>query len=153
MRKIGMFAVMLLFFVAVRGETAWSAINQIQQLYFGSWFFGDNNSQHTITVDTSGNVSTSSSSMIMFTSPQPGVYSVTGLPAFTTINTVTVTMTQPMESGSQEFTLDNFTTQIPDANGAGVTTLTIGGTAYTSGDGNAYTGGTFVGDIFIEIDY
>lgn len=127
-------------------------ITQVQKMDFGKWFFGDNNSPVTITVTPMGVVNYSGD-INMFTSPKPGIYNVTGLPPFTTFNAVNVTMTQPMIMGGRSFTLDNFTSQIPDADSAGNTQLRLGGEAMTSGDGQVYPGGVYDGQINIELDY
>ncbi len=147
---IGLVFVALL---AVWANPAHAAINEIQRLYFGKWYFPPNNSVETITVTTGGTVNTTSPALIMMESPRPGIYSVTGLPPFTVINNVTVTMNQPMENGALFVDMDNFTTQIPNADGAGVTTLRIGGDALTSGNGQGYTGGAYNGQIDIVIDF
>lgn len=148
-RAIG---IILLLGLLVQDVAHAQTITQVQKLDFGKWFFGDNSSQVVITVTPMGVVNYSGP-INMFRTPKPGIYNVTGLPPFTTFNTVTVTMTQPMTLGGKSFTLDNFTTQLPDADGAGATQLRIGGEAKSSGDGQAYGAGSFEGQINIELDY
>lgn len=126
---------------------------QVQKLDFGKWFFGDNSSVAMVTVNPVGVVS-SSGPIIMLESPKPGIYNITGLPAFTSIIGVTVTGIPPtLEFSGRTFDIDNFTTQIPDADGSGNTQLRLGADLETSGDGLAYPGGTYDGQINIEIDY
>lgn len=128
-------------------------ITQVQQLNFGKWFFAGNTSTETITVSPVGVVNSSSPSIIMLGAPRPGIYNVTGLPPFTVINGVNVLELQSLQNGGQEITLDNFTTQIANADGSGNTQLRLGGEAQTSGDSQPYTGGIFAGQVSIEIDF
>ncbi len=90
----------------------------------------------------------------MLSPPSPGVYSVTGLPPFATILSVVVVMSQPLEAPAAEsFTMDNFQSIIPDANGAGNTTLTLGARANTSGNGNGYNDATYGGVLDVTINF
>lgn len=147
-RTVLVFAMIMAFAMPARAH-----VTQVQQLNFGKWAITDNDSTHAITVDTNGNVSTSSNALVMIESPQPGIYTITGLPAFTAIGSVNVTMTQPMRAGGgPDFTMDDFQTVIPDTNSSGETTLTLGATASTSGTDQSYEDNTYSGDLFVEIN-
>lgn len=139
--------------VSLPSSSAQAAITELRRLNFGKWFFPNNNTAHSITIALNGNVSTSSSSLIMFSPPVTGLYRVTGLSAFGTVNSVTVTMSQPATFGAGQFLLDNFTTNIPPANNQGTTSLTLGATLTATGNGVGYGPGIYVGDLLIEIDY
>lgn len=133
---------------------SYAAITESQRLNFGRWYVQGNNSVETITVSPLGAVSSSSPNLIMFTAPQPGIYTVNGLGAFTLINSVTVLPNQPMTFSGQQFTITNFTTNhSPNADAAGILVLRIGADAQTSGDGNGYPAGPYTGQIDIEVDY
>lgn len=129
------------------------AITETQKLHFGKWFFGSDTSPVTISVNTSGVTNVSSPDVAMFTAPRPGIYAVTGLPAFAMINSVSVTMNMPLELGGRTFTIQNFTTAIPDADDLGRTTLRVGAEIVSAGGGLGYPGGVYDGTIDIEIDY
>ena len=123
------------------------------QLTFGRWAVTDNNSQHSITVNTDGSYSTSSGTLVMLSPPIPGLYNVTGLPALHTVGSVVVTVNFNMQAGGgPDFLLDNFTTQIPQSDNAGNTTLTLGARARTNGGGTGYGDDTYVGELHIEIN-
>lgn len=147
------FVCSLLILVATPSPSyAQVVVTQVQELNFGKWFFDGNNAPVTITVTPTGTYN-QSGSITMFTAPKPGIYNITGLPANTTFNSVNVTMTQALILGGKSFTLDNFTSQIPDADGSGNTQLRLGGEAMSSGDGQVYGGGVYNGQIDIELDY
>lgn len=131
-----------------------AAILESQRLNFGRWYIQGNNSVESITVTPMGAVSTSSPNLIMFTAPQPGIYTVNGLGAFTLINSVTVTPNTDMINGGQQFTIDNFTTNhSPNADAAGILVLRVGADAQTSGNGLGYAPGLYNGLFDIEVDY
>lgn len=135
------------------GAHAQVDIVETQKLTFGKWFFSSDSTPVTISVNTSGVMNVNSSDVTMFTPPRPGIYTVTGLPSLAMINGVNVTMNQPLELGGRIFTIQNFTTSIPDADVLGRTTLRIGAEIVSSGDGTGYPGGVYDGSIDIEIDY
>lgn len=89
----------------------------------------------------------------MLAPPQPGIYDITDLPAFTVINNITVVMTLPLSGDGPGFVAENFTTSYPPVNGAGMTTLILGGTARTSGTSQSYGDDVYSGELNIEIDY
>ncbi len=133
---------------------AFAAITELQKLRFGKWSVTNNNSVHSITVAPNGSYSTSApGAVIMLTPPQPGIYRITGLPAFTAIGSVVVTMNQSMQGGGgPAFIMDNFTTSVSSTNGAGEADLTLGATAKTSGTGQGYADATYSGELHIEIN-
>jgi hypothetical protein len=145
--SVCLFAILFLMAAPAHAE-----ITEIQRLNFGRWVITNNSSQHAITVDINGSVSASSNALIMLEAPEPGMYRVTDLPAFTSIGSVNVTMTQPMGGGGAAFILDDFQTAIPATNADGETTLTLGATAKTSGNNQSYQDTTHSGELLIEIN-
>jgi hypothetical protein len=146
---IGMFFCIAL---TAYGRPACADINEVQKLSFGKWAVTNNNSIRTITLGTDGNY-TNSPSMVMINPPQVGIYNIDGLPPGTSFPSVNVTMTQQMRgAGGPAFTVDNFTTLIPATNGAGETTLTLGATAKTSGNGQGYPDDTYEGELNIDLN-
>lgn len=120
---------------------------------FGRWVITDNSAQHTITVNANGSYS-NSPELLPLTSPQPGIYTVTGLPSFATINNVMISMVSPVSGpGGQVFTMDNFTYICPNANFDGETDLTIGARARMSGNNQPYANGAYQGQLNVVIDY
>lgn len=149
---IGLLLVALTLVFAPESSHAQVNITQVQKLHFGKWFFGDNSSALSVTVTPAGTM-THSPNINMFTAPRPGIYNITGLPTFATINAINITPNAPITLGGQTFTIDNFTTQYTPVDEFGNTQLRVGADAVTSGDGQAYIGGVYDGTIDIEIDY
>lgn len=136
----------------VSGALAQTALSESQPLTFGTWAVTNNSSSHSITVETNGSY-THSPDLLMITPPQEGVYQITGLPSEAAINSVTVTMTQALEfGGSEDFTMDDFDTIAPNADINGETVITLGATAYTSGNSNPYSDGSYSGELSIQIN-
>ena len=144
-----------LFLMLSASAPAQAQVNiiQVQKLQFGKWHFGDNSSAVTITVSPTGVINSNSPNITMLTPPTPGIYNINGLPAFAPINDVVVLVGLPMQMGADQFTLNNFTTNIADADGLGNTQLRLGADLVTSGDNQIYPGGTYDGEISIEIVY
>lgn len=125
---------------------------ETQALEFGEWVITDNSTSHSITVETDGSY-THSPDLIMLDPPQQGIYQITGLPNNAIINSVTVIMTQPLEGGgSESFTMDDFDAIAPNADVNGETVVTLGATAYTSGNNNAYGDGDYSGELSLQIN-
>ncbi|MGZ9109228.1 MAG: hypothetical protein ACXW4B_10470 [Micavibrio sp.] len=145
------------FFLALTSiihiSAAQAAVTEIQALDFGEWVVAGNDAVDNITVQTDGSFA-SSPGLIMLSPPQEGIFLFDGLPPSSVINSVDVTMTQPMTMGGGEvFTLDNFTTIAPDTDPAGETTITLGARARTSGNSNPYGNGLFTGQLEIDINF
>jgi hypothetical protein len=147
----------IMFALAVAGgaNTALAQVvmTETQKLHFGKWYFSGDNSPVTISVDTNGVMNVNSPDITMFTAPRPGVYTITGLPANAMINGVNIIVSESPNMGAGTFTVQNFTTSIPDADSNGRTILRIGAELVTAGGGNGYLGGMYNGSIDIEIDY
>lgn len=132
---------------------AHAGVTEIQALDFGEWIVAGNNSVDSVTVQTNGAYS-STAGIIMLSPPQEGMFLFDNLPTSSAINSVIITMTQPMTIGGGEvFTVDNFTTIAPDTNPSGETIITIGARAVTSGNGNAYGNGVFTGQLEVDINF
>jgi hypothetical protein len=127
--------------------------NETQRLDFGLWLVTSNSSNYNITLQANGSYS-NSPQLFMLDTPRVGIYQITGLPPFQVIGSVTVVMSQALEFGaSQSFTMDNFQTIIPNANGAGETTLRLGARARTSGTGLPYADATYAGILDVTINF
>lgn len=148
------FVFLVVIFLMTPISSSWAqVITETQRLNFGTWLISSNASNYSITVQPNGSYS-NSPQLVMLSPPSPGVYSVTGLPPFATILSVVVVMSQPLEAPAAEsFTMDNFQSIIPDANGAGNTTLTLGARANTSGNGNGYNDATYGGVLDVTINF
>jgi hypothetical protein len=139
------------FFLTVFPFPCHADLDEIQALDFGRWAITSNSASYHITVQTDGSYS-NSSQLVMLEPPQQGIYQVDGLPPNADILSVDVTMVQPLQGGGEEFTMDNFQVIAPDANGLGVTTITLGARANTSGNGGSYSDGPYSGVLEIEIN-
>lgn len=139
--------------LCLAGPAAAQSITEDTPFDFGRWVITNNSSQHTITVQTNGSYS-NSPELIPLTNPQPGVYTVTGLPSFATINNVMISPVSPVSGpGGQSFIMDNFTFICPNANFDGETNLTIGARARMSGNGQPYANGAYQGQLNVVIDF
>lgn len=144
----------MLLCAAVFASQAKAAIIEIQPLNFGQWAITNNTGFKTIVVNTNGSFSNSPGLFNIVVPPTQGIYRVDGLPAFTSINSVTASMLLPMTGGNQPFTLENF--QIvhdPATNSSGEINITLGATAKTSGTGVAYDDASYTGTIQFDINY
>jgi len=131
---------------------AWADITEVQQLSFGKWAVTNNKAVQSITLGTNGNY-TNSPSLIMIDPPTVGIYEIDGLPPFTNFPGVQVTVTQSMTGvGGAYFNVDSFSIQIPSTDGDGKTTLTLGATAKTSGNGQGYADERYEGELNIDLN-
>lgn len=139
---------------AVMASAAHADPVTIQKLNFGRLLLKKNNSAQNITLNTDGSYTTTSE-IIVLEAPEVGIYQIDGLNPNATISSVTVNVTSPLQCGcsSEQYFLDNFNVIAPPTNGAGVTTVTIGGRARTLGNGNAYGSGLYEGEISLSFNY
>ena len=152
-RKKSFFFALLVAFGLISAPAARSAIIEIQPLDFGEWAITNNTALNYITVQTNGTVSNSPSLINIIRPPQQGIYRVDGLPAFATINSINVTMVDPLQGGNQPLTMDSFQVIFTPVNGAGETTITLGATARTNGSGQPYDDAVYNGTLQLEINY
>ena len=146
-----LFAMLFLGFVST--ATRAQVFNETQALDFGEWFIINNSSSYQVTVLPNGAFS-NSPQITMLQPPVPGIYNISGLPPFATILSVDVVMSAPLSAGGADvFTMDNFQTIIPNADGAGNTTLNLGARANTSGSGNFYPNATYTGTLDVTINF
>lgn len=127
-------------------------ISVIQALDFGEWVVTNNAAPRSVSVATDGSYN-HAPQLIMLNPPQEGIYLIDGLPPGGTINSIDVTMIQPMQHGGQSFTMDNFDTVAADPDIDGETTLTLGARASTGGGGGGYPDGTYNGQLLITINF
>lgn len=148
------FALALLAALTIAGAAPAQAqtITESQRLNFGEWGVTSNAGNYFVSI-TAGGATSHSPQLIELTPPQVGMYNVSGLPAFAAIASVTVLMTQTLAGPpGQTFTMDNFTTIAPNADGGGNTTITLGARAVTSGNMASYGEGLFTGELTLEIN-
>jgi hypothetical protein len=126
----------------------------IQRLDFGRLLVKKNNSLQSITVNTDGSYS-ATSEIIVLDPPEVGIYEIDGLNPSSTISSVTVNVTDPLQCGcsSEQYFMDSFVVVAPPTNSSGVTTITIGARAQTSGNNNAYGSGLYEGELSLSFNY
>jgi len=134
------------------GSAGAQTITEVQNFNFGTWAVTNNQQPRYVTVAVDGSY-TNDPQMIMIQPPLQGVYNVTGLPPNAVILSVLVTMSAPLTSSGEQFTVDNFTTHIPNADINGETQLVIGGRVRSSGTSNGYDDSTYTGQIDIDINF
>lgn len=125
-------------------EVTWQ---ETQKLDFGKWLVLGNRSVEQIEVFVGGGY-TNTSGVVMLEPPQPAIYELEGLPPFIFIYDIQITVTDPL---SPDLTVENFGTQSNATNADGETTLRIGATVTTSGDGNQINDGSYAGNIEIQL--
>ncbi len=142
----------LMFALAVPAAHAATA-NETQALYFGQWYVNGNTGVYTITVNADGSYN-HSGNLTMLRAPRPGVYNVTGLTPDATITNVTVMQTQAMQRGGNDpLAMSVFDVVAPPVvSPAGNATVTVGGTASTTGSGAGYGPGDYNGNLVIQFD-
>lgn len=138
----------------VWSSAARSAITEIQPLDFGQWAITNNTGFKTITVNPNGSFSNSPGLVNIVRPPQQGVYRVDGLPPFTAVASVNVTMIDPMHGGNQVFTLESFQVVYdPTTNSSGEVNITLGATAKTTGTGVPYDDAVYNGTLQLDINW
>lgn len=147
------FIILFSFFVAVFSYSisAKADISLVQKLRFGEVVITNNNNQHSITVNTDGSFS-HSGSIININDPQPGIYQIEDLVPNSIIY-ITATQSQPLSAGGNFFTLNNFQIVHSNSDASGLTNITLGATAQTSGNSAPYDSQTYNGTIQIQINY
>ncbi|PZQ48272.1 MAG: hypothetical protein DI551_01935 [Micavibrio aeruginosavorus] len=145
------FVLAIVLFPFLSSLPAQAGVIETQKLYFGKWVITDNQSVHSITVETDGSYN-NSPELIMIEEPQQGIYQMTELPDGVTVNDVTVSMQEPLQGmGGEDFTMDNFQVLYSPTVVDQEITVTLGARAQTSGDGNNYGDGIHTGQLLIEI--
>jgi len=140
----------LAFGLALSSAPAKANITEVQPLRFGEWIVANNDTEQTVTINTDGSY-TNSAGLIMIQNPQHGIYRIDSLPPFAIIMGFDIVMTEPMTGLSNSFTMDNFQTSADPVDGNGETTLRLGATARSSGDGQPYPDATYNGELTIDI--
>lgn len=135
-------------------NAARAAVNEIQALDFGKWFIGRNDGVYSVTVQTNGGYSSSPELVMLEGPPAPGIYEISGLPEDSEIVSVDVTVSDPMTlGGSASLSIGAFQVIAPDTDENGVTTVTLGATVQTSGNGTSYGNGTHIGELTLEFNF
>lgn len=148
---VGLFWVVSLFAFSA---PSWAGVTVIQALNFGEFIVRNNDSPHTITVNTGGPYSFSAGFLEINPTAQPGIYDVDGLPANTAIMSVVITQTSPLAGSGENLQMSAFQETHPaSTNGAGVAQIRVGGTATTSGNGNPYLDQSYTGQLQIQINF
>ncbi len=135
------------------GSAAHADIIEIQPFDFGEWAITNNTALNYVTVSPNGSVSHSPSLININNTPEQGIYRVDGLPPFSTINSINVTMLTPLSGGNQNLTMDNFQVTFTPVNSSGETTINLGATARTNGSGMSYDDAVYTGTLQLDINY
>lgn len=114
------------------------SISVTQALSFGEVVLTDNNAQHEIVIANNGTY-TNDPEYLFVTTPDVGIYQLTGDLPNRPIASVTVTVDQQMQGGGQQFTIDNFDISHPaQTNASGEALITVGARIRSSGTGVPY---------------
>ena len=132
-------------------SSAYAGITILQPMRFGELVITNNDSMHTITINTDGSYS-NSPSILIITAPQEGRYEIDGLVPSSVI-TVTASQNMPLSGGGNTFTLKNFQVIHSNSDATGVASVTLGGDAETTGSGMNYSDLTYNGSIDLEVTY
>ncbi len=130
-----------------------AAVATVQALDFGEWVVKLNDAEYDITINTDSSYSFDSVAFVEITAPQKGIYDFTGLTPNASI-TVTVTQNSPLTAFGPDFemvSLQKLHASTTDP--AGAVTITVGGTARTSGSSGPYSDETFNGELQILIEF
>ena len=149
-----LYSVLLALVILSPGAAFAGTINTIQDITFGEAVLTNNNAQREILLSEDGSF-TNDPQYLFVTTPEPGIYEVTGQTPLRTITSVTVTViTHPNATGRQ-FTIDNFDIDHPPAtDGAGEATIRVGARLQSSGNGTIYPASTtFNGSLQLTVNY
>ena len=143
-------------------------LSEIDRLHFGTFAIIDNNAQAAVTV-TPDNDTFADSQIVIGENGQRGVYQLTDLPPNVNFFLGTDVPNPPSEGGlmlgneeaasngaGPDLRLSNLTIGnggLMMSDNLGEATLYIGGTIQTTGNGQTYTGGNYVGSYTITIYY
>lgn len=131
-----------------------AGVTVVQALSFGSWISKNNDAQYDITINTNGSYTFDAAGFIEIAAPQEGIFDIDGLPSSTAIASVTVTQTIPLSASGENFQMVSLQESHPATTTAGGTAeITVGGTARTSGNTNAYGDFTYNGQLEIQINF
>jgi len=128
--------------------------HQIDALHFGRVVVRNNSSVHEITVETNGNFFASSGAIIFIEDPQEGRYFFDGLPEDSVVDAEVIAghATYGSALPGAYFVIEDFTYVVPNTNGIGQVTITVGATAKTTGLNDHYVSGTYSADITVSAE-
>jgi len=150
MRQIKLALVLACLFSA----DVYAGVTVIQPLHFGEFIVRNNDSVHTITVNTGGVVTYDSGFIEINPIGQDGIYDLDGMTPSTAIASVTITQVIPLSGSGENFQMDTFQETHPASTDvAGVARIRVGGNANTSGNGNPYLDQTYNGQLQIQINF
>lgn len=132
--------------------SAHADVDVIQNLDFGEVFIPSNDSVHSITINTNGSYSFSAD-IYELSAPEEGIYEIDGLPANTVVASVVITQIQPLTGSSNFFNMSGFQTLFTNTDALGVSQITLGATAETTGNGMPYTNQNYNGQLQIQINF
>ncbi len=150
------FVVAALFFFGTISASfsVYAGVTTVQALDFGEWLSYNNDVEYEITVDTDGSYSFDSSGFVMIAAPQEGIYDIDGMTPFDTVASVVVTQNAPLTYSIGTFQMDVFQeTHSATVDAGGVVRVTVGATANTSGNSEAYADATYNGNLQIQINF
>jgi hypothetical protein len=153
-RSISLWIMCAIFaFVVFLPKQGWAGVTVVQALSFGEFIVKNNNAQYDIVVNVGGGHTYDSSGFIQISAPQVGIFDIDGLPANSVISSVVITQVSPLLGGGRVFQMVDFQESHTNTNSSGVSRITVGATARTSGSGLAYVDQTYSGDLEIQINF
>lgn len=152
MHRYMIIALMLLecFFAS---KNVYAGTTVTQALNFGEWAVYNNDSAYEVTISTDGSYSYNASGFIMISPPEKGIFIIDSLTANAAVQSVSISQTSPMMYIGNSFQMNTFQkAHASTVASDGTLTITVGGTAISSGTTASYPDGMYSGTLFIEID-
>ena len=151
MNKLAFLLVSMIALFCANNALAQS-IEIVRQIDFGEVIVKNNDSVHEINVSHFGGYS-ADPAFIFLSTPLSGIYRLRGATPGQTISNVTITVTQQVTTGGQQFNIDNFDIDYPSiVDGSGEALIRVGARLRTSGNGLMYYNLTdFLGFMDLEV--
>lgn len=123
----------------------------VSELSFGRFIVTNNATRQSISVYLDGSFSFTDG-LIKIDDPQTGQYQIDDLPPNRVLN-IEAYQLEPMEGAGNFFTLKDFNVAHTNSNEVGLTTVTLGATAESSGNNQPYADQRYTGTIQILISF
>jgi hypothetical protein len=146
-------SLLIAIFCVLFNTAALADVSEIQRLNFGTWHFPGNDDVYDVSIALNGSYS-HSPELVMIAPPEVGIYDIGELEISSVINSIDAVEGDPLASGGQSITMDDFVTSSSGStDGNGRVTVTIGASAHTTGMGGSYPAGTYTGEIDLTFNY
>ena len=148
-----LFCLTLALVVFTSVEARAQSLAETQSLDFGEGLISDNSAQRAINLQANG-AFTNDPEIFFVTTPQVGIYALTGATPLLPFN-VGIVVDQQVIGPGEDFTIDNFDIDAPAAtDGSGEATIRVGARLRTSGTGTPYTvSSAFAGQFTITVTF